>query len=167
MSMTTHQDSDAADTPTSSHPGGGRKARFDSPPAHDTSQARPWLTVAGWLLFGLGVVGIALPVMPTTVFWIGAVWCWSRSAPRLTRRVLSHPRFGPPVERFLTRGEMTRQGKLAAIGAIAGGYLLLQLLAQPGWLTASLVGVTLLLVALWLWARPEPLSSDTAGSSTE
>lgn len=121
-----------------------------------SATTRRWLVAGGWLLFALGLVGIALPVMPTTVFWIGAVWCWSRSAPRLTRRILSHPRFGHPVHLFLERGEMTRQGKLAAIGGIAGGYLLLHLMARPAWLTASLVAATLLLVAIWLWSRPEP-----------
>lgn len=166
--MTTPQDSDGTSSPTSGYAGSGRHEPLDTSPPHDGSpMARPWLMAAGWLLFALGVIGIALPVMPTTVFWIGAVWCWSRSAPRLTRRVLSHPRFGPPVERFLLRGEMTRQAKRAAIGAIAGGYLLLQLLARPGWITATLVAATLLLVALWLWSRPEPLSDSPAGTSTE
>jgi uncharacterized protein len=128
------------------------------PPQESTEAIinRPWLVASGWLLFALGIVGIALPVMPTTVFWIGAVWCWSRSAPRLTRRILSHPRFGRPVQLFLERGEMTRRGKLAAIGGIACGYALLHLMARPAWLTATLVAATLLLVALWLWSRPEP-----------
>ena len=135
-------------------------------PGDAPAVSRPWLMLAGWLLFALGVIGMVLPVMPTTVFWIGAVWCWARSAPRLTHRVLSHPRFGPPVERFLTRGEMTRQGKWAAIGGIAFGYLLMQVLARPGWLTAGLVAVTLLLVALWLWSRPEPAVDGASGSRT-
>jgi uncharacterized protein len=119
-------------------------------------KSRPWLLVTGWILFALGVIGIFLPVMPTTVFWIGAVWCWSRSAPHLTRRILSHPRFGQPVHLFVTHGAMTRSGKWMAIGGIAAGYLLLHLLGQPAWPVSLLLGLTLALVATWLWQRPEP-----------
>ncbi|MEJ2692417.1 MAG: YbaN family protein, partial [Candidatus Thiodiazotropha sp.] len=118
--------------------------------------SRPWLLAGGWLLFGLGVIGIALPVMPTTVFWIGAVWCWSRSAPQLTRRILSHPRFGQPVYLFIEYGVMTRLGKWAAISGIAFGYLLLQLLGRPDWPVSLVLGLTLALIAVWLWQHPEP-----------
>ncbi len=118
--------------------------------------ARRWLLAGGWLLFALGLIGILLPVMPTTVFWIGAVWCWSRSAPHLTRRVLAHPRFGEPVRLFIEQGEMTRQGKRFALAGMALGYALLHLLGRPGWTVSLLVGLCLMLVAAWLWARPEP-----------
>ncbi len=118
--------------------------------------ARRWLLAGGWLLFALGLIGILLPVMPTTVFWIGAVWCWSRSAPHLTRRVLAHPRFGEPVQLFLERGEMTRQGKRFALAGMALGYALLHLLGHPDWWVSLPVGLCLILVAAWLWIRPEP-----------
>jgi uncharacterized membrane protein YbaN (DUF454 family) len=128
--------------------------------------SRPWLLAGGWLLFGLGVIGIALPVMPTTIFWIGAVWCWSRSAPRLTRRVLSHPRFGQPVYLFIEYGVMTRSGKWAAIGGIAFGYLLLQLLGRPDWPVSLLLGLTLIVTASWLWLRPEPAMEPIAQAAS-
>ncbi|MET0065705.1 MAG: YbaN family protein [Candidatus Thiodiazotropha sp.] len=117
---------------------------------------RGGLMALGWVLFGLGVVGIFLPVMPTTVFWIGAVWCWSRSAPHLTRRILAHPHFGEPVRLFLEQGQMSRQGKAWAFAGMTLGFVLLQWLGQPGiWLSLG-VGLVLILVALWLWHRPEP-----------
>jgi uncharacterized protein len=128
-------------------------------------QQRLWLLAAGWLLFALGVIGIALPVMPTTVFWIGAVWCWSRSAPHLTRRILSHPRFGRPVYLFIEYGMMTHRGKWAAIGGISAGYLLMHLLGHPSWPVSLLVGLTLMLIAAWLWQRPEPASQRQVHSA--
>jgi uncharacterized membrane protein YbaN (DUF454 family) len=133
--------------------------------AHDDQKRktpRPWLLASGWFLFVLGVVGIALPVMPTTIFWIGAVWCWSRSAPHLTRRILSHPRFGHPVYLFIEYGEMTRQGKWMACCGMAIGYTLLQLLNQPDWPVSLMVGLSLLLIAAWLWQRPEPALPRTS-----
>jgi uncharacterized membrane protein YbaN (DUF454 family) len=114
------------------------------------------LLVGGWLLFALGLIGIALPLLPTTVFWIGAVWCWSRSAPHLTRRVLSHPRFGKPVYLFIEKGEMSRSGKWMAFAGMAVGYALLHLINRPDSTVSLILGFTLLLVGVWLWLRPEP-----------
>jgi uncharacterized membrane protein YbaN (DUF454 family) len=116
------------------------------------------------VLFVLGLVGIFLPVLPTTVFWIGAVWCWSRSAPHLTRRILAHPRFGQPVALFIYQGQMTRQGKWVAIAGMVAGFLLLHLIGQPAWPVSLLLGLTLALVGLWLWQRPEPPASIPARS---
>ena len=124
------------------------------------NRSRLWLLAGGWLLFVLGAVGIALPVLPTTVFWIGAIWCWSRSAPHLTKRILSHPRFGRPVYLFIEYGKMTRHGKWAAICGMSIGFLLLQLLSRPDWPTSLLIGLTLVLIAAWLWRRPEPLPAE-------
>jgi uncharacterized membrane protein YbaN (DUF454 family) len=129
--------------------------------------SHPWLTAAGWLLFALGLVGIFLPVLPTTVFWIGAVWCWSRSAPHLTRRILSHPRFGRPVLLFVEQGQMTRQGKWTALAGIAAGFALLHLLTQPPWYVSLSLGLLLALIALWLWQRPEPPILETIQDKPE
>jgi uncharacterized membrane protein YbaN (DUF454 family) len=118
--------------------------------------ARPWLLIGGWLLFTLGLIGIALPLLPTTVFWIGAVWCWSRSAPHLTRRILSHPRFGEPVYLFIENGEISRLGKLMALIGMSVGYALLHLITPPDSTVSLMLGFTLLLVGIWLWQRPEP-----------
>ncbi len=118
--------------------------------------ARPWLLAGGWLLFAMGLAGIFLPVMPTTVFWIGAVWCWSRSAPHLTRRILSHPRFGQAVQLFIEHGMMTRNGKRMAVFGICSGYLLLHLLGNPLWFVSLLLGMILAATIVWLWRRPEP-----------
>jgi uncharacterized membrane protein YbaN (DUF454 family) len=133
-----------------------------SPNSTDLKQplTRLWLLVGGWLLFGLGLIGIALPLLPTTVFWIGAVWCWTRSAPQLSRRILSHPRFGQPVYLFIAYGVMTRPGKWMALSGMTVGYALLHLLSHPDWIVSLSVALILLLAGAWLWQRPEPIAAS-------
>ena len=56
---------------------------------------------AWWLLayasLGVGIVGIFVPGLPTTVFVIAAAWAATRGSRRLERRLLAHPHFGPVI----------------------------------------------------------------------
>jgi uncharacterized membrane protein YbaN (DUF454 family) len=49
----------------------------------------------------LGVIGALLPLLPTTVFLLMAVWLSVRSSPRMNRWLLNHPKFGPVLREFL------------------------------------------------------------------
>jgi uncharacterized membrane protein YbaN (DUF454 family) len=126
---------------------------------HPVSKA--WMLAAGWLLFALGAVGVVLPLLPTTIFWIGAVWCWSRSAPHLTKRILSHPKFGQPVYLFITYGQISRMGKWMAVIGMGAGFTIFQIISYPGWEISVTLVLVLILVAVWLWHRPEPLSEQS------
>ena len=54
-----------------------------------------WLAL-GYLLFGIGILGMFLPVMPTTVFWILAAGCFLKSSPAMYQRIITSPRYGRP-----------------------------------------------------------------------
>ena len=71
--------------------------------------------VAGWLAVGVGAVGIVVPGLPTTVFFIIAAWCFGRSSPRFERWVLDLPRIGPMVRSYREGLGMPRRAKLAAL----------------------------------------------------
>ena len=58
--------------------------------------ARLVLLGFGGFNFALGALGLILPVLPTTVFWIVAIGCFSKASPRLAARLVAHPRFGRP-----------------------------------------------------------------------
>ena len=116
-----------------------------------------------WLCFGLGFLGMVVPLMPTTVFWIGAAWLWLRSQPQRVRFLIEHPHFGASIRGFLEHGEICRTGKLTAKGGMAGSYLIWFAVVQPGWIAAVSVAAILTLVSLWIGTRPDsqrpPVSS--------
>ncbi len=73
---------------------------------------------AGLVSVGVGGVGIFVPGLPTTVFFILAAWCFSRSNERLEQWVLNLPGIGPMVSDFRSGLGMPRRAKIAAISCI-------------------------------------------------
>jgi uncharacterized protein len=60
------------------------------------SRLHRWLLVTGGVsLVGIGAVGVILPGLPTTIFLIGASWCFTRSCPWLEERLIRIPLFRP------------------------------------------------------------------------
>jgi uncharacterized membrane protein YbaN (DUF454 family) len=74
--------------------------------------------VAGWVAVALGGIGVVVPGLPTTVFFIVAAWCFGRSSPRFERWVLDLPRIGPMVRDHRAGLGMPRRAKTFAVSMI-------------------------------------------------
>lgn len=73
------------------------------------------LVASGILCVALGIIGIFLPLMPTTVFLLLAAACFARGSERFHRRLVAHPILGP----YLAQGRgMTRRQKITAISVL-------------------------------------------------
>jgi uncharacterized membrane protein YbaN (DUF454 family) len=59
---------------------------------------------AGLLSLALGLIGIVVPVLPSTPFFLVASFCFCKSSVRLHRWISSHPFIGPRIERFKKEG---------------------------------------------------------------
>lgn len=79
-----------------------------------------WLGL-GWVTVVLGIIGIAMPVIPTVPFLLVSAWAFSRSSPELRARILDHPKYGPTVRAWQERGVVSRPAKLWAVTAMSFG----------------------------------------------
>jgi len=84
---------------------------------------KPLLTIFGVLCVGLGVLGIFLPVLPTTPFLLLALACFARSSDKLHSWLLSGKTFGPLIKDWEESKSIPKKAKVYAIILIiiAGG----------------------------------------------
>ncbi len=99
------------------------------------------LLAVGWLSVALGVIGIFVPVLPTTPFLLLAAACFVRSSRRFYHWLVGHKRLGPWIRDYLEGNGIPLKGKVYAIGLM--------------WLS---IGLSCYLVPL-PWARAFMLTS--------
>ncbi|MDR2398201.1 MAG: YbaN family protein [Spirochaetaceae bacterium] len=56
--------------------------------------------IGGFALLGLGIAGIALPVLPATPFLVAASVCFMKGSPRLYRWLMGNRFLGPRIARI-------------------------------------------------------------------
>lgn len=77
---------------------------------------RAVLMTCGFVAVGFGSLGVVVPGLPTTGFFVLAAACFARSSPRFERWVLGLPGVGPMVRDHRAGLGMPRRAKFMAIG---------------------------------------------------
>ena len=109
----------------------------------------------GFLCVGLGSIGVIVPGLPTTVFFIAAASCFARSSPRFENWVLGLPGIGPMVRDARAGLGMPRRAKIAAITMIwAAIGLSMFALWQTRWAAALVIALGLAGTAYVAWRVP-------------
>ncbi|UTC46189.1 DUF454 domain-containing protein [Treponema vincentii] len=93
-----------------------------------------WLA-AGCLFLGFGLVGVVLPILPTTPFILVAVFCFAKSSERMHRWLLSTQLYQKHVKKFNETRTMTLKEKItilavASVMLLAGFYFSKQIYAR-------------------------------------
>ncbi|MGD8498723.1 MAG: YbaN family protein [Chromatiales bacterium] len=114
---------------------------------------RPLLLVIGSLSLGLGVVGIFLPLIPTTPLLLLAAACYARSSERFYNWLIHHRWFGRYIHDYRSGNGIPRRAKITAIVLVwlsLGSSAIV--FAERPWLSTLLLliatGITSYLLAL-------------------
>lgn len=73
------------------------------------------LIVGGSISLGLGILGVVLPVLPTTPFLLLAAFCYVRSSQRLYDWLLGHRLFGSYISNYLHHRAVAKKAKVTAL----------------------------------------------------
>ncbi len=113
-----------------------------------------WLLIGfGWLMIAVGIVGIFVPVMPTTVFLIAALWAFSRSSARFQTWLWTHPTFGPPVRNWHLHKVIPIRGKVLAVIVMTLSFVYVAIWVAEDWQLPAIVGAIMLPAALYIVTR--------------
>jgi Uncharacterized protein conserved in bacteria len=99
------------------------------------------LIVLGSLSLGIGFVGIAFPVLPTTPFLLIALYCYLRSSKRLYDGLIHHKLFGTYLYNYITYRAVPRRTKIAALVMLWAGLLTSIILVDLLYIRLILLGV--------------------------
>lgn len=137
----------------------------DSVPARDYSQevrlarngvARFWYLAAGHLSVVLAVLGVFLPLLPTTPFLLLAAACYARGSVRFYNWLLNSPTFGPIICNWREDRSVALKHKVMAIGLITVSIGTSVIFFVPniyGKIALSLLGACWIVVMLRLPTR--------------
>jgi uncharacterized membrane protein YbaN (DUF454 family) len=133
----------------------------DAPPIRRPHWQRVLWLLAGAICLLTGIVGIFLPLLPTTPFVLLAAFCFSRGSVRCEAWMLNHPRFGPMVRDWrASRAVPLRAKQLATVMMTLGSaWAWWAMPPHLGWLPALLCAA----VAAWLWSLPTAAPQRAGG----
>ncbi|MDX2369092.1 MAG: YbaN family protein [Colwellia sp.] len=74
-----------------------------------------FLKVTGLIFVGLAILGVVLPILPTTPFLLVAAACFAKSSPRLQKKLLANKTFGPLIHEWQQHRSIPRKAKRVAL----------------------------------------------------
>ncbi|GIW13442.1 MAG: hypothetical protein KatS3mg062_0881 [Tepidiforma sp.] len=115
----------------------------DGRPAQPVTRGlRRWVFVGlGSLLVGIGVLGIFLPLLPSTVFFLGAAGLYGKSSPGAHRWLTTNRWFGRHLRTYKEERGATLGAKAWSIGTLWVGIGFSEYFIDLAWVQLLLVAI--------------------------
>jgi uncharacterized membrane protein YbaN (DUF454 family) len=107
----------------------------------------------GWFSLITGIIGIYLPLLPTTPLVLLAAWCFSKSSQRFHHWLLNHKFFGPIVRDWQSEDGIPRRSRNRAIIFMWLGMTISMLIVYRFWATVGLISIGIC-VSIYLLRLP-------------
>ncbi|MEE2652497.1 YbaN family protein [Spongiibacter marinus] len=127
-----------------------------SPYEHRNPVIRYSLIAIGWLSFVLGMIGLLLPVVPTSPFLILSAACFLRSSPKFYHWLTEHPWFGVYIRYYIEGQGIPKKIKALIITVLwimmlSSAFLIVRI----PWVSAVLCSIAAL-VSIYILRQPTP-----------
>ncbi len=117
--------------------------------------------ILGCLSVALAIIGMLLPVMPTTVFLILALACFTRSNDKLAAWLLNHPKFGNTLVNWQTKRVVPIKAKYFASLGMFISLIIIALTSKSIWLVSFCL-LLFLLVINYLCSKPSQVNEPSS-----
>lgn len=95
----------------------------------------------GMISFGLGFIGIVLPILPTTHFLLLAGFCFARSSKRVHNWFVSTKAYQRHLEPFVQKRAMTLKTKICILSLASFMLAFPLFLTDLWWLRVFIIGL--------------------------
>ena len=95
----------------------------------------------GMISFGLGFIGIVLPILPTTPFLLLAGFCFARSSKRVHNWFVSTKAYQRHLEPFVQKRAMTLKTKICILSLASFMLAFPLFLTDLWWLRVFIIGL--------------------------
>ena len=127
---------------------------------------RWFLLVFGWTNVGIGLVGIFIPGLPTTVFLIIAFWAFSKSSDKFQNWLWFHPKLGPSIRAWHLHRVIPVRAKVFAGVMMAISFIYVSAFVAKDWVLPTILAAVMIPAAAYVLTRasapPKTAASDTA-----
>jgi uncharacterized membrane protein YbaN (DUF454 family) len=119
----------------------------------------------GWIFVSLGIIGIFVPLMPTTIFFILAAASFARSSERFYNWLINHPKFGKFIKDYREKRGMPLKSKVIAVTMLflaisSSAYFFTEELIVRLILVLIAVGVSTYIISLKTIRDESPAMND-------
>ena len=111
----------------------------------------------GGVSLALGVIGIFLPILPTTVFLLISAWSWARSSERFYRWLINNRLLGSYISNYRDEKGVTQRQRVLTLALlwIGIGYTAVFIVSKL-WLTLLLFGIAVAVTIHMLMLKTLP-----------
>ena len=124
-----------------------------------------WLGI-GFLAMGLGMIGVVLPVLPTTPFLLLASFCLAKGSERFHKWFTGTKLYQKHLDSFVKNRAMTLKTKLCILFP-ASGMLILALIAMSNFYGRMLIVFLIVFKYLYFFTKIETVRNTRSLSLSE
>lgn len=108
----------------------------------------------GAIATGLGIVGIFVPLMPTTCFIIVAAWAFAKSSPTAYQRLMDNPYLGPRIRDWQEHRIISCPAKRIASFSIVVSVGISMFLLRDSTLSLAILATVMIGLLWFINSRP-------------
>ena len=95
----------------------------------------------GTLSLIVGIIGIFLPVLPTTPLVLLAAYCYYRGSRRMYHWLMSHPHLGTYIRNFTEKRVIPLHAKILTLSLLWASLLFCAYILPPLWLKCLMIAI--------------------------